>query len=67
MKIEAILNRSKNLKRRPLLNKINLKSTFRDIYEKRKKVYNLANFKVNCTKISKLKLTEEIIKIYESE
>ena len=67
VEIEVILNRSRNLKRRPLLNKVNLKSALCNIYEKRKKIYSLANFKIKCAEINKLKLTEEIIKLYESE
>ena len=67
VKIKVILNRSRNLKKRPLLNRVNLKSTFHDIYERRKKVYSLADFKINCTRISKSKVTGKIIKIYESQ
>ena len=67
VKIEVVLNRSRNLKKRPLLNRGNLKSVFHDIYEKRKKVYNLANFKINCNKIGKSEVTRKIVKIYESQ
>ena len=66
-KIETVLNRSKNLRKRPLLDKNNLKDAFRDIYEKRKKVYSRANFKINCNRINRSKATEKIIKIYESK
>jgi len=67
LKTESILKRSSNLRKRPLLNGINLKKTFDHIYEKRKKVYDLANFKINCNKTSKSELVKKIIKIYESE
>ena len=63
-KIETVLNRSRNLKKRPLFNKNNLKDAFRDIYEKRKKVYSLADHKINCNRINRSKVTEKIIKIY---
>ena len=43
VKIEVVLNRSRSLKKRPLLNRGNLKSAFHDIYERRKKVYSLAD------------------------
>ena len=66
-KIETVLNRSKNLRERPLLDKNNLKDAFRDIYEKRKKVYSRANFKINCNRINRSKVAEKIIKIYESK
>ncbi len=67
VKIEVVLSRSKNLKKRPLLNRANLKNVFQDIYEKRKKVYSLANFKINCSRLNKSKVTRKIIKIYESQ
>ena len=67
VKIDVVLNRSKSLRKRPLLNKVNLKSTFHNIYERRKKVYSLANFKINCSKIGRSKATRKIIKLYESE
>ena len=37
LKAEDALIRSKNLRKRPLLNKLNLKNAYRNIYEKRKK------------------------------
>ena len=67
VKIEVVLNRSRSLKKRPLLNRGNLKSAFHDIYERRKKVYSLADFRINCTRLGKLKVTRKIIKIYESQ
>ena len=47
-----------------MLSSVNLKKTLDDIYENRKKVYNLANFKINCNKISKSELVKKITKIY---
>ena len=67
LKTESILKRSSNLRKRPLLSSVNLKKTLDDIYENRKKVYNLANFKINCNKISKSELVKKITKIYESK
>ncbi len=67
LKTESILKRSSNLRKRPLLSSVNLKKNLDDIYENRKKVYNLANFKINCNKISKSELVKKITKIYESK
>ena len=67
VKTEVILSRSRSLKKRPLLNRGDLKNTFHDIYEKRKKVYSLANFRINCTRINKFKVTRKIVQIYESQ
>ncbi len=67
LKVEDVIIRSKNLRKRPLLNKSNLKDTYNNIYEKRKKVYNLADFKIDCSKITKTDLSEKIINIYENK
>ena len=67
VKTEVILGRSRSLKKRPLLNRGDLKNTFHDIYEKRKKVYSLANFRINCTRINKSEVTRKIVQIYESQ
>ena len=67
VKIDVVLNRSKSLRKRPLLNKVNLKSTFHNIYERRKKVYSLADFRINCARLNKFKVTRKIINIYESQ
>jgi len=67
LKAEDAITRSKNLRKRPLLNKSDLKNAYRNIYDKRKKVYNLANFRIDCTKITKSVLTEKIISIYENK
>ena len=67
VKTEVVLSRSRSLKKRPLLNRNDLKNTFHDIYEKRKKVYSLANFRINCTRINKFKVTRKIVQIYESQ
>jgi len=67
VKVEVVLSRSRSLKKRPLLNRGNLKSAFQDIYERRKKVYSLADFRINCARLNKFKVTRKIIKIYESQ
>ena len=66
-KIEVVLSRSRNLRKRPLLNRVSLKDTFHNIYERRKKVYSLADFKINCNRIGRSKVTGKIVKIYESQ
>ena len=53
--------------KRPLLNE-NKKSTLKvleKIYEKRKKIYELANHKIDCDKSSLNKIANDIISIYE--
>ena len=67
VKVEVVLSRSRSLKKRPLLNRGNLKIAFQDIYERRKKVYSLADFRINCARLNKFKVTRKIINIYESQ
>ena len=37
-----------------------------DIYNNRKDVYNTANYKINCSSLTKLAVVKKIVKIYES-
>ena len=62
-----LLSRISDQKKRPLLNKPNLKETLETIYQKRKGIYALANFKINCDKINKAELVTKIAKIYASK
>jgi shikimate kinase len=62
--IESIEIRVKNLKKRPLLNTHNIKNTLEKIYKERKKTYELANYKINCNKLSANLIANKIIKLY---
>ena len=62
----------KNLKRRtkwnnkrPLLNKENKEKVINKLYEDRKKIYKLANYKINCNNLSKKNIAKKIITLYE--
>jgi len=61
---EIIEKRVKNSKRRPLLNKTNLRETLEKIYNDRKEIYNLANFKIDCNKIELEQIVNKIINFY---
>ena len=63
--IEKLMRRYKN-NRRPLLNKKNLDTDVKKMYQKRKKIYSLANFKINCDNMSKTKIIEKILMLYEN-
>ena len=65
LKLDLLIKRYNKNKNRPLLNKGNLKENLNRIFHSRKKIYRLANFKVNCDNIEKFKIVEEIIKMYE--
>lgn len=56
----------KNIKR-PLLNNENNEKKLIEIYTKRKSIYNLANYKIVCDKLSKENITKKIIQIYENQ
>ena len=62
---ELILRYNKN-DRRPLLNKKTLDVDIKKIYQSRKKIYSLANFKINCDNINKAKIVEKILDFYEN-
>ena len=61
---EIIEKRVKNSKRRPLLNKTNLRETLKKIYNDRKEIYNLANFKIDCNKIELEQIVNKIVNFY---
>ena len=52
-------------KKRPLLKNIN-KQDFLKLYEERKKIYSLADYRIDCTSKKKEEIIKEIEKIYEN-
>ena len=61
-----ILNkRTKWNKKRPLLDKENNKIKINKLYEERKNIYKLANYKIDCTDLSKENIANKIIIFYE--
>ena len=63
--ISTITKRVSWSQRRPLLEKGNAKKIMQELYDKRKKIYKLANHKIVCDKIEKENLAKKIITIYE--
>ena len=61
-----LIVRYKRNNRRPLLNKKKLEVDVKKIYQSRKKIYSLANFKVNCDNITKTQIVEKILFFYEN-
>ena len=62
--LEVLLNRIKNSKKRPLA----FHSTNKEIVElikKRTKIYSKAQFKIDCNKLNKTEIVNEVVKIYE--
>jgi len=61
-----ILNkRTKWNKKRPLLDKEKSKITISKLYEERKNIYKLANYRIDCTDLSKKNIVNKIIIFYE--
>ena len=67
LKIKTIEDRIKNSNKRPLLNKKNLRFSLNEIYNNRKDIYNLANHKIDCNKITLVDVVEKIIDLYENK
>jgi shikimate kinase len=63
--IDRLIRRYNN-NRRPLLNKKKLDTDVRKIYQFRKKIYSLANFKIRCDNMTKNQIVEKILFLYEN-
>ena len=53
-------------KKRPLLKDKNLKKVLEKIYNERKSSYGTANYRIDCNKLDKNLIANEVIKIYEN-
>jgi shikimate kinase len=60
-----IFQRIKKNKIRPLLNHAKSEKDVEEIYKKRKAIYSLADFRINCNLKAKYAIVKEITKIYE--
>ena len=64
---QSLLKRLKHSKKRPILNNVNLEDKLTVIYNERKDIYTLANYKIECDKIKKSLIINKITKIYEND
>ena len=62
---KTLNNRIKWNQKRPLLNKENYSEKIKKLYAERKNIYKLANHKITCDKLTKNKIAEKIIALYE--
>ena len=67
LKKQSLLKRLKHSKKRPILNNVNLEDKLTVIYNERKDIYTLANYKIECDKIKKSLIVNKITKIYEND
>jgi len=63
--IKTLNDRVKNNYKRPLLKKENNQEKLKELYTKRKKIYELANHKIECSNLSKQNIANKIIALYE--
>ena len=62
--LDKLIKRYNKNDRRPLLDKKKLNTDVKRIYHSRKKIYSLANFKINCDNIDKTKIVKKILDFY---
>ena len=66
LRVESLLTRLKNVKKRPLLSQDKLEESINKIYSERKKIYNKSNFKIECNLMNTSQIVNKIIKLYEN-
>ena len=64
--LNKLIKRYKNNNRRPLLIKKKSYEDVEKIYLTRKKIYSLADFKVNCDNMDKAQIVKKILNFYEN-
>ena len=65
--LRTLNKRIKWSKRRPLLEGENIQEKINKLYADRKKIYKLANYRINCNNIDKKNIVKKIIDIYEKQ
>ena len=63
--LKELNKRTKWKNKRPLLNKENNQKEINKLYENRKGIYKLANYRINCGNLSKKNIAKKIITLYE--
>tara|TARA_A100000164_G_scaffold376860_1_gene414786 strand:- start:155 stop:667 length:513 start_codon:yes stop_codon:yes gene_type:complete len=61
----VLISRIKKNTKRPIANKLNIVK-FEELMNKRSKIYSKADFKINCSKLSKNEIITKIIELYEN-
>ena len=64
--LDILSKRTKWNYKRPLLKKENNKIKISKLYEERKNIYKLADYKINCVNLNKENIVNKIIIIYEN-
>ncbi len=64
--ISSLIKRSSGSNKRPLLDMDNLENSLTNIYNSRKKIYQQADYRIDCTKFDKKTIIDNISKAYEN-
>ena len=64
--VDELIKRLKKNKKRPLLFKKNINTEVKKIYFERKKIYNEADFKIQCNFLTSDEIANKILDLYES-
>ncbi len=62
---KTLLRRIRNNKKRPIANKLNNKELI-ELIAKRRKIYKKAKFKIECDKLTKKEVVNNILELYET-
>ena len=63
--IEELIKRLKKNNKRPLLLKKNTNEEIKKIYFNRKKIYNEADFRIQCDSLRSEEIAKKILNLYE--
>ena len=67
LNLKTLNKRIKWNKKRPLLDKENSNKIIKKLFTERKDVYELADYKINCNRLTKNDIINKIISIYEKQ
>tara|TARA_B110000438_G_scaffold241109_1_gene240099 strand:+ start:276 stop:785 length:510 start_codon:yes stop_codon:yes gene_type:complete len=65
--LQTLTKRIKWNKKRPLLDYKNNKKIINQLYSKRKNIYKLANYRIDCNNLDKNSIADKIINLYEKQ
>ena len=65
--LKTLNKRIKWSKKRPLIDRENSQITINELYARRKNIYKLAKYRINCNNLSKENIAKKIITYYEKQ
>jgi len=64
--INELIKRLKKTKKRPLLYNKNINNAVKELYLERKKIYNEADYRIECSSLRSDEVVNKILKLYEN-